>query len=402
MNLSPRTEEFGPFAGVRVLDISRFIAGPYGGQLLAVLGAEVIKIEEPAGDPMRGLSKYRSDGVAAHYISGNTSKKSVTLNLKHPEGRRVFLELVSRSDVVLENFRPGAMARLELDYANLKHVNPRIILASVTGFGQTGPWKNLAAYDLIAQAAGGGMSLTGRAGEEPVKMGVPIGDVGAGVFIALGIAAALYRRQITGEGDAIDVSMMDVQLSLLNYHAYYYWLSGQSPEPEGDGHANIVPYQSFRTGTGPIVVAVYGDPFWPGFCRAIERPDLLKDGRFATNDLRCINRASLIPILKAQLKSATREHWLEQLIAQGVPAAPLHTVGEALESSQAIARKMAVSVCVGENKTIKILGNPIKFATCELTPKAPPGLGQHTDEVLCGVLGYTATDVLELRRAGVL
>jgi len=402
MNESSTNDGRGPLAGVRVLDISRFIAGPYGGQLLAFLGAEVIKVEAPDGDPMRELSKYQQDGFAAHYLSGNASKKSVTLNLKHAEGRRVFLELVAHADVVLENFRPGTMERLNLDYEQLKRVNPKIILGSVTGFGQSGPWKDLPAYDLIAQAAGGGMSLTGRPGEAPVKMGVPIGDLGAGVFIALGIAAALYRRKCSGEGEAIDVSMMDVQLSLLNYHAHYYWMSGESPEPEGDGHPNVVPYQSFRTSTGPMVVAVYGDPFWPGFCDALERPDLLKNVRYATNDLRCKNRSSLIQLLQSHLLGAPRELWLQRLIEHGIPAAPLHTVGEALESPQAIARNMALSVRGHNDKEVTLLGNPIKLRSGTPVPAAPPGLGQHTDDVLCGLLGYTMTDVAKLRQAGVL
>lgn len=392
----------GPLAGIRVLDLSRFIAGPVAGQLLGLLGADVIKIEEPAGDPMRRISKYALNGMSAHYASGNASKRGITLDLKHVEGRRIFLDLVSCSDVVVENFRPGAMERLKLGRKDLQASNPGIIIASLSGFGQTGPWKGRPAYDLIAQAAGGGMSLTGRPGEAPVKMGIPIGDLGASVFCALAIVAALYRRKSTGEGDAIDVAMFDVQLSLLNYLAHYYWASGESPVAEGDAHANVVPYQSFETLSGRMVVAVYGDQFWPGFCAAIASPDLLVDSRFATNDLRGKNRAALISKLEQHLKTQPRDHWLERLASQGVPAAPLNAVGEALECAQAVAREMVVPVRIGANETMNLLGNPMKFASAELRPRAPPELGQHTDEVLSDLLELTDAEIAGLREAGVV
>lgn len=393
----------GPLAGVRVLDLSRFVAGPYAGQLLALLGAEVIKIEEPAGDPMRRISKYAlDDGMSAHYASGNASKKCVTLDLKQAEGRQIFLDLVSRSDVVVENFRPGTMERLKLSRKDLEASNPSIILASISGFGQTGPWKERPAYDLIAQAAGGGMSLTGRPGEAPVKMGVPIGDLGAGLFCALAIVAALYRHKSTGKGEAIDIAMLDVQLSLLNYLAHYYWASGESPIPEGDGHANVVPYQSFETSTGRMVVAVYGDPFWPGFCEAIERPELATNSRFETNELRGQNRAELIEQLSGQLTMKPREYWLERLASAGVPAGPLYSVGEALESVHASAREMVVSVPAGGSGTMKLLGNPMKFASGELPPRVPPELGQHTDELLSELLGLGEAEITRLRDAKIV
>ena len=393
----------GPLAGVRVIDLTRYIAGPYASQLLGYLGAEVIKIEEPGtGDPMRGISRFRQNGLSAHFASGNASKKSVTLRLRSDEGRRIFFEMLTHADVVIENFRPGVLARLGVDYPRLREANPRIIFASITGFGQTGPWKAKAAYDLVAQAAGGGMSLTGWPGKPPVKMGVPIGDLGAGVFAALAVVSALYNRQRTQLGESIDLSMLDVQLSLLNYHAHYFWASGKSPEPEGDGHPNVVPYQSFRTATGAIVVAVYGDAFWPGFCKAIAMVVLVDDARFCSNNLRCENKPALIDILEDKFLTCTSAFWLERLDAEGIPTAPLNDVGEALASPQALARNMVVTVTGPDNQEMKLLGNPIKFASGDTTPQAPPLLGQHTAEVLRELLGYDAGRIEELRQAGVI
>ena len=330
------------------------------------------------------------------------AEKSVTLRLRSDEGRRIFFEMLTHADVVIENFRPGVLARLGVDYPRLREANPRIIFASITGFGQTGPWKAKAAYDLVAQAAGGGMSLTGWPGKPPVKMGVPIGDLGAGVFAALAVVSALYNRQRTQLGESIDLSMLDVQLSLLNYHAHYFWASGKSPEPEGDGHPNVVPYQSFRTATGAIVVAVYGDAFWPGFCKAIAMVELVDDARFCSNNLRCENKPALIDILEDKFLTCTSAFWLERLDAEGIPTAPLNDVGEALASPQALARNMVVTVTGPDNQEMKLLGNPIKFASGDTTPQAPPLLGQHTAEVLRELLGYDAGRIEELRQAGVI
>ncbi len=260
-----RVQGSGPLAGLKVLDISRFMSGPFAGQILAHLGADVVKVEEPQqGDPMRHLSEHAAELGSGHFLAGNASKRSVTLNLRKEEGKQAFLRLVDNTDVVIENLRPGVMDRLGLSHAMLMAHNPELVIASLSGFGQTGPWRDWVAYDLVAQAAGGAMSLTGWPGERPVKMGVPIGDVGASLYLVIGLLAALRRRDREGRGEVVDVGMMDVQLALLNYHAHSYWLSGEDPQPEGDGHPNIVPYQGFETKTRPIVVAVYGDPFCPG------------------------------------------------------------------------------------------------------------------------------------------
>ncbi|MBI4607751.1 MAG: CoA transferase [Candidatus Rokubacteria bacterium] len=393
----------GPLNGVRILDLTRYMAGPYGTMLLAHLGAEVIKVEEPkTGDPMRQVSLYFQDGLSAHFVSGNVSKKSLTLNLRHPEGRRIFLELVARADIVVENFRPGTMAKLGLDYERLRAVNPRIILGSISGFGQTGPWRDLPSFDLVAQAVGGGMSLTGEPGKAPVKMGIPIGDLGAGVFAALGLVAALYCRETTGQGEWVDVGMMDVQLSLLNYLAHYYWASGNVPGPEGAGHPNVVPYQIFWTPTGYLAVAVYGDHFWTGFCRALELSELIDDPRFASNDLRCEHRESLIRILEERIASRPREDWMGRFAEEGIPAGPVYRVDDSLASPQARARQMVVEVKGPSGNPLKLLGAPFKFQNPgeKITP--PPTLGQHTLELLRDLLGYADGQVDALRREGVI
>jgi formyl-CoA transferase/CoA:oxalate CoA-transferase len=393
----------GPLAGVLVVDLTRFMAGPYGTQLLAYLGADVVKIEEPGrGDPMRGLSRYSQNGLSAHFASGNSSKRSVTLDLRSDEGKRVFLDLVARADVVMENFRPGTLERLGLGYDTLREVNPRLVFASVTGFGQSGPWAGWPSYDLIAQAIGGTMSLTGEPGRPPVKMGVPIGDLAGGVLGALGVVAALYRRERSGAGEAIDVSMLDAQLSLLNYHAHFWFASGEVPQAEGDGHPNLAPYRSFETASGRLVVAVYGDPFWPGFCRALDAPELIDDPRFARNELRLANRPELEALVERRLRERPREEWQERFVAEGVPAGPLNSVADAVRSVQALAREMIVDVDGPDGEPMRVLGNPIKVRSGTPVPSAPPALGRHTDDVLAGLLGYDRERIAALHEAGIV
>jgi CoA:oxalate CoA-transferase len=392
-----------PLESVRVLDMSRFIAGPYAGQILGHLGADVVKVEEPGdGDPMRHLSKYTNAAGSAHFLSGNASKRSVTLNLRIEAGRSAFLKLVERSDVLIENFRPGVMQRLELSHERLAEVNPRLIVASLTGFGQSGPWKQWAAYDLIAQAAGGGMSLTGWPHEPAAKMGVPIGDLGASLYGVIGILAALHRRQKTNHGELVDISMMDVQLSLLNYHAHYFWMSGEEPQPEGDGHPNVVPYQAFRAADRPLVVAVYGDPFWPGFCRALEIENLDTDQRFATNGLRHANKQALLDLLRPRFALKPRVYWLGRLIENSVPAAPLNSVGEAVTSAQAIARDMVARVAGPDGAELELLGSPLKFRDSATRIVAPPQLGEHTAEVLADWAQFTPAQIQALRAANAI
>lgn len=392
--------------GVKILDLTRIISGPYGTMLLAFLGAEVIKIEEPQeGDVARRTTLYYQDGLSAVFIAENVGKKSVTLNLKTEEGRALFLHLTEKADAVIDNFRPGTMARLGLEYETLKRVNPRIIACSISGYGAWGPLKDAPAFDLNAQAMAGTMSITGEPGRPPVKMGVPIGDLAAGMAGAFGVVAALYRREKTGQGEQIDVSMFDVQLSLLNYHAQYYLASGEMPEPVGSAHPNVVPYQAFETQEGYLVVALWGvDYLWPVFCEAIERPDLAQDDRFATNNQRVKHRDLLIPILEEVFQRRTAAEWMAIFEERRIPAAPVNNIGQVLALPQVEARHMLLTLKhPATGMPLPVLGNPVKMGRDGVDAVLPPPLlGQHTEEVLSGWLGLSEGDIADLRRQRVI
>lgn len=395
----------GALNGVRVLDLTRIISGPYGTMLLAFLGAEVIKIEEPRGDAARRTTLYYQDGMSAVFIAENVGKKSVTLNLKTDKGRALFLRMTEKADAVIDNFRPGTMERLGLEYETLKRVNPRIIACSISGYGAWGPLKDAPAFDLTVQAMAGTMSITGEPGRPPVKMGVPIGDLAAGMAGALGVVAALYRREKTGYGEQIDVSMFDVQLSLLNYHAQYYLASGQRPEPVGAAHPNVVPYQAFQTRNGYLVVALWGVEYlWPVFCEAIGRPDLTQDDRFATNEKRVTHRGLLVPVLEEVLKGRTGEEWMAIFEERRIPAAPVNAIDQVLSLPQVQARDMLLTLRhPTTGGPLTVLGNPVKLGADQgeaLLP--PPLLGQHTEEILKGWLGLSDAEVLALRQEKII
>jgi formyl-CoA transferase/CoA:oxalate CoA-transferase len=390
-----------------VLDLSRMLAGPYGSMLLADLGAEVIKIEEPAaGDPMRvmGPPFLGPDGrESAYFLSINRNKKSVALDLEHADGRGVFHDLCRVADVVWENFRPGVMARLDCAPATLRQINPRLVVCSISGFGQAGPYRDWPAFDLAVQAMGGAMSLTGEAGRLPARMGLPMGDLAGGLFGALAVTSALLRRERTGEGAIIDLALLDCQVSLLTYIAQYFWADGRVPEPVGSAHASVVPYQAFATADGFLVVAVFAEKFWSGFCRALERRDLAADPRFDANPKRVAARSLLVPALEAVFRERTTADWLTRLKAEGVPAAPINRVDEVLADPQVLLREMVVDLAHPALGAVKTLGTPIKVAgTAPPRPAAPPTLGQHTDAVLSGLLGYPSERVAVLRRRRVV
>jgi formyl-CoA transferase/CoA:oxalate CoA-transferase len=392
------------FEGVRVLDLSRMLAGPYGSMLLADLGAEVLKIEDPGGgDPMRVMGPPFLEGESAYFLSINRNKKSVALDLERPEGREVFLDLCRVADVVWENFRPGVMARLHCAPETLRAANPRLVVCSISAFGQAGPYRDWPAFDLALQALGGAMSITGEEGRPPVRMGLPMGDLAGGMFGALAVAGALLRRVRTGEGTAIDLSLLDGQVSLLTYVAQYYWADGRVPGPVGSGHASVVPYQALATGDGFLVVAVFAEKFWRGFCRAIERPDLAADPRFDTNRKRVERKAELLPILEATFPRRATAEWLGRLQAEGVPAAPIQRVDQVLDDPQVRLRDMVVDLEHPRLGTVKTLGTPIKPAGAPpFRPAPPPALGEHTDAVLAGLLGYPAARIEALRRSRVI
>jgi crotonobetainyl-CoA:carnitine CoA-transferase CaiB-like acyl-CoA transferase len=393
------------FEGVRVLDLSRMLAGPYGSMLLADMGAEVIKVEEPdGGDPMRVMGPpFLAGGESAYFLSINRNKKSIALDLTRPAGRDVFLELACHADVVWENFRPGVMERLGLGYPALAAANPRVVVCSISAYGQDGPYRDWPAFDLALQAMGGAMSITGEEGRRPVRMGLPMGDLAGGMFGAFAVAGALFRRARTGQGAHVDLSLLDCQVSLLTYMAQYFWADGRVPGPMGSGHSSVVPYQALATRDGHLIVAIFAEKFWGGFCRAVEHPEWQGDPRFATNRDRVANRAALMALVEAAFLARATEDWLGRLHTAGVPAAPILAVDRVLSDPQVNHRRMVVEVEHPRLGALPTLGTPLKIdGAMELPVMAPPGLGEHTDLVLASWLKYPTERLAALRRDGVV
>lgn len=387
--------------GVRVLDLSRMLAGPYGSMLLADMGAEVIKVEEPeGGDPMRAMGPpFLPDGESAYFLAINRNKKSLAIDLTTGEGRAVFHDLVRRADVVWENFRPGVMARLGGGYAELSALNPALVMCSISAYGGDGPYREWPAFDLALQAMGGGMSVTGEPGRAPARMGLPMGDLSGGLFGALAVTAALFRRQATGRGAHVDLSLLDCQVSLLTYMAQYFLTDGRVPGPMGSSHASVVPYQALAARDGHLIVAVFAEKFWGGFCRAAGRPEWERDSRFATNRDRVAHREVLEALIAARFAEDTTEAWLARLHAEGVPAAPINTIDRVLIDPQVKHREMIVQMDHPRHGVLPTLGTPIKIDGALGLEVAPPArLGQHTDEILEDLLGYPPERIAELHR----
>jgi crotonobetainyl-CoA:carnitine CoA-transferase CaiB-like acyl-CoA transferase len=362
-------------AGVRVLDLTRMLAGPYATMLLADMGAEVIKVEDPTGDPIRGMGPpFDADGSSAYFNAINRSKKSVVLDLRTEPDRARFFGLVRTADVVIDNFRAGVMPRLGLTPEALRAVKPDLVTCSMTAFGSDGPYRDLPAFDLILQAMGGGMSITGEPGGTPVRAGVPIGDLGGGIFAALAVCGALVRRARTGQGEHIDLSLLDVQVSLLTYVAQYFLTDGRVPEPIGSAHQSVVPYQAFPTADGYVVVAVFVENFWTPLCQVLGVPELA--ARYPTNVERVLARAELVPLLEERFQLRTTDEWVKDLWAAAVPSGPVNTVDRVLADPQVRHRGMVVSDGVRA-----LVGNPIKNGEPDTFAPAP-GLGQHNDLVL--------------------
>jgi CoA:oxalate CoA-transferase len=388
--------------GVRILDLTRMLAGPYATMLLGDLGAEVIKIEDRRGDYTRISGQYSLGGMGAYFLAINRNKKSVVLDLKHPRAREVFYELVRVSDVVVDNMRPQALDRLGCGYEELKRVNPRIISCSLSGFGHSGPYRDRPAFDLTIQALGGAMSITGEKGGPPVRMGLPMGDLAGGLFAALGIVSALHFRSRTGKGRWLDISLLDCQISLLSYLIAYHSIGGLVPGPQGSRHESIVPYQAFHTKDIWIVVACSTPKFWEGLCRAIGREDLITDDRFDDPIKRVQNQDELVPILEEIFLEKSADEWLEALEREEVPCAPVNTLDRALSDPQVLHRRMVVELEHPALGRFKAAGNPIKTACAEESFASPPLLGEHTEEVLMGLLGYDRSRIQELVEEGVI
>ncbi len=392
--------------GVRILDLTHMLSGPYGGMILADLGAETIKVEPLHGEGTRKLlatdPRNSLGGMGAYFITLNRNKKSVAIDLKSEAGLAQFYKLVEVSDIVLSNFGAGVPERLKIDYDSLRKVNPRIITCTVSGFGSDGPGHKRPAFDQVAQATGGGMSITGSDPEHPVRAGIPIGDLGGGMFGVMGILAALYERERSGSGQHVDISMLDCQISLLNYMATMHFLSGEDPYPIGNSHFVHVPYNTFRCSDGFIVIAVITDNFWQNLKEVVECPEFDdpaldgQPGRWAARDM--INER-----LNAVLGTNTSAFWLEQLEARRIPCAPVNSFSQALNDPQVLHREMVVELKHPDGTTTRGPGNPIKLSrTGEDEYSAAPLLGQHTEEVFTSLLGYRPEDVAQLKQDGVI
>lgn len=398
-----------PLAGIKVLDISRVLAGPWCGQMLADMGADVIKVERPvAGDDTRHWGPPWLEGTAesAYYLCANRGKRSVTIDMAKPEGQALIRQLVSQSDVLLENFKVGGLKKYGLDYPSLKQLNPKLIYCSITGFGQESPYAHRAGYDFMIQAMGGIMSLTGKPDGEPgggpVKSGVAFTDIFTGLYAANAVLAALYQRRDSGMGCHIDMALMDVQVGVLANQALNYLTSGNVPQRLGNAHPNIVPYQAFATVDGHIIIAVGNDEQFRRFCEVLALGHLAVDERFATNGARVNHRESLVPVLEAALAQRTIDEWLAAFEAVGVPCGPINTLDRVFDDSHVKARGLKQTLPHTQAGQVDLVANPIRINGQSLSAStAPPSLGEHTNTVL-DEIGVSHEQLAALRSAGII
>jgi crotonobetainyl-CoA:carnitine CoA-transferase CaiB-like acyl-CoA transferase len=395
-----------PLAGLRILDLTHMLSGPYAGMILADLGAETIKVEPLQGEGTRALLATDPDnslhGMGAYFLTLNRNKKSVAIDLKSTAGMDVFRRLVAVSDIVLSNFAAGVPERLGLDYDTLSRINPRIITCTVTGYGSTGPGAHRPAFDQVAQAAGGGMSITGPDREHPVRAGIPIGDLGGGMFGVMGVLAALYERERSGQGQHVDIAMVDCQIAMLNYMATMHFLSGQDPYPIGNAHFVHVPYDTFRCADGFIVIAVITDNFWQNLKKVVACPEF-DDPAFDGQPGRWAGREFINRQLNAILGQDTCAHWLALLETERIPCAPVNSFSQALSDPQVLHRNMVVDLYHPDGSSTRGPGNPIKLSRNDEESFSPaPLLGSDTDSVMTELLGMTAPDIAALKVQGVI
>ncbi|MDK9711015.1 CaiB/BaiF CoA transferase family protein [Acidaminobacter sp.] len=378
----------GPLEGLKVLDLTRVLAGPYCTMILADLGADVIKVEMPVtGDDSRHFGPYQK-GESAYFMSLNRNKRSIVLDLKSPEGKATLKALLMKMDVVVENFRPGTMEKLGFGYEDIKTYHPSIIYAAASGFGHTGPYSDRPAYDGVVQAMGGIMSITGQVGGEPTRVGPSVGDINAGMFTAIGILAALNHRHKTGVGQKVDVAMLDCQVAILENAIARYVVTGEVPKPAGNKHASIVPFEPFETEDGEIMIAAGNDNLWRTFCKVSGLESLASDPRFDTNPKRLENYESLRPLVAAAVREKTTAQWQLILDEAGVPNGPINTVDKVIENEQVLARDMIIEVEHPVAGKLKMPGIPVKLSATPGAILSPaPTLGQHTEEVLKEFLG---------------
>ena len=392
----------GPLVGVRVLDLTRVLAGPFTTMLLADLGAEVVKLEEPGvGDEARRIGPFLN-GVSTYFISINRGKKGLTLNLKNPAGHRLFLDLIGQADVLVENYRPGVMKRLGLDYPTLHNKYPHLVYAACSGFGQTGPYAERAAYDMIVQGMGGIMSITGEMGGSPVRVGVSIGDLGAALFTTVGILAAICHARATGEGQLVDVGMLDCQVALLENAIMRNLVTGEIPRPLGSRHPSIAPFEAFPAADGQVILAV-GTKQWARFCQAINRPDLIEHPDFRTNALRADHVDALREILAPIFQQKTVAVWIQEMETIGIPCGPVNTVDKTVKDPHVLAREMIVNAVDPEAGPVSMAGLPIKLSATPGAIQGPaPRLGEHTESVLAEWLHLQPVAVARLQEEGVV
>jgi len=394
-----------PLEGVRILDLTHMLSGPYAGMILADLGADSVKVEPLKGEGTRSLLAKDPNnsygGQGAYFLTLNRNKKSVCIDLKSEAGLKVFHDLVKDADIVLDNFSAGVPTKLKIDFEHLSKINPRIITCSVTGFGQAGPNFQRPAFDQVVQGIGGGMSITGHDQDHPARAGIPIGDLGGGMFAVMGVLSALHAREKRGYGQHVDISMLDCQISMLNYMATMYFLSGDDPKPIGNSHFVHVPYDAFPTSDGFVIIAVIFDSFWDNLVELLGI-EVLRDPKYKTQPGRFADKEKINTILKDLLITNSTAHWVDLLSSARIPCAPVNNFSEALSDPQVLFRNMVVDIPQSDGGAVKAPGNPIKLSVdSEEAFATPPGLGQHTREVL-RALGYSEPQIEELLTQGVI
>jgi formyl-CoA transferase len=391
-------------AGVRVLDFGRVIAGAFCSQILGDMGAEVLKIEQPGvGDETRSWGPPFQNGESVYFFAVNRNKKSVTVNLKHPDGQAIIREMATRSDVLIENFKPGVLAKMGLDWPDLAAVNPRLLFCSISGFGRTGPGTERGGYDVIVQAVGGLMGITGEPDRPPVKVGVAMTDICTGLYAHGAILAALRAREKTGTGQRIDVSLLEVQVAALINIASTFLNAGEVPRKWGTAHVNIVPYQAFRTRDGYMIIAGANDRLWVKLCEALDLGEVARDPRFATNAQRVAAREEIVRRLEERLVTRTRGEWEGILAPLGIPCGPINEMAEVFDDPQIRHLQMIWDGHHPEVGRVRMVRNPVTYSETPVSLRLPPPrLGEHTDGVLRELLGYSAQRVASLRDAGII
>lgn len=405
----------GALSGLRVLDLSRVLAGPWASQLLADLGADVVKVERPGvGDDTRAWGPpWLSDadgnptGESAYYLSANRNKRSVTIDMAQPDGQALIRQLASKADIVLENFKVGGLARYGLDYASLAAINPRLIYCSITGFGQTGPYASRAGYDFLMQGMGGLMSLTGRPdgspGEGPIKVGVALTDVMTGLYSSVAVLAALAHRERSGQGQHIDLALLDVQIACLANQAANYLIGGNVPRRMGNAHPSIVPYQDFPTADGYMIIAVGNDSQFSGLCAGLGRPEWASDARFVSNPQRVLHRDELVALLHTVTVTRTTAQWVAMLEERGVPCGPINRMDQVFADPHVQSRAMRMEMAHPVAGKVPLVANPIRMSETPVQYRnAPPTLGEHTETVLDEWLGLNAEQIAALRESNVV